>query len=441
MQLGLRAKLTLAIALLVVLFAAFLVLYLPAEQADLARRSLKTRTQNISLSLAFTLAPTLQEDPSKVDDALLAQFASHMGEESDLAYIVVVQKHNNTVLATYLRDGLPTDIPDRTLAEVDRFIETDGYVHAAVPIVRDLGGQSTIYGSLTTGMSDTRVNAVRSSGRVGALLVSGLILVIGIGVAWLVGKQLSRPILAVANKLDEMSNNLYESARNQETSSAQEAAAVAETRRSMETLLDSAQQIADRSSEVLGNAERSVNGSQQIAERIGNLNELAEKIADILATIMQVADKADLLALNASLEGTRAGEAGKGFALVAAEMRRLAENVMESVSGIRDLMKNMREASQSAVTASVEGTRSSTATTHSAREIALLTQGQRKATEQVIASMDEMGHILNHTLDGIQYTTSSAKRLTELAADLSEIVNPTTTSEHDNTDTDETANE
>lgn len=437
MQLGLRAKLTLAIALLVVLFAAFLVLYLPSEEADLARNSLKTRTQNISLALASALTPTLRDDPSKVDDALLAQFASRMGDDSELAYVVVVQKHNNTVLATYVSEGIPDEIIDRRLVEEGEITVSEGHVHAAVPIMRDRGGQTEIYGSLTTGMSDAQVDIARSSGRVGALLVSGLILVIGIGVAWLVGKQLSRPILAVASKLDEMSNNLYEAARNQETSSAQEAAAVAETRRSMETLLDSAQQIADRSSEVLGNAERSVNGSQQIANRIGNLNELAEKIADILATIMQVADKADLLALNASLEGTRAGEAGKGFALVAAEMRRLAENVMESVAGIRDLMKNMRDASQAAVTASVEGTRSSTATTHSAREIALLTQGQRKATEQVIASMDEMGHILNHTLDGIQYTTSSAKRLTVLAADLSEIVDPAMTAESDETHADD----
>jgi methyl-accepting chemotaxis protein len=199
---------------------------------------------------------------------------------------------------------------------------------------------------------------------------------------------------------------------------------VAETRRSMETLLDSAQQIADRSGEVLGNAERSTGGSQQIASRIGTLNELAENVAELLRIIMQIADKTDLLALNASLEGTRAGEAGKGFALVAAEMRRLAENVVESVAGIRGLMKDMRDASQAAVLASQEGTKSSTATTHSAREIALLTQEQRQATEQVMASMDEMGDILSHTLHGIQRTTSSASQLTALSGKLARMVNP-----------------
>ena len=123
---------------------------------------------------------------------------------------------------------------------------------------------------------------------------------------------------------------------------------------------------------------------------------------------MKIADKTDLLALNAALEGRRAGEAGKGFALVAAEMRRLAENVMTTAEQIRSMMKLMHDASQGAVESSRIGTVSS-------EKIALLTQGQKQATEAVIQSMDEMTNVLAQTLAGIQRSTISANTLADVA--------------------------
>ena len=427
MQLGLRGKLTLAIVMLMVLFAIFLIVYLPADHSAVARNGLAARARSISLALDAAIEPLLAQGTNHVNDALLGKFAERVGDESELAYVVVIQKLNNTLLAKYLAEDVPETVIDTALVDATDTTTHDGYVQVAVPIVVVHAGAEEQFGTLIAGLTGASVDRAKNSGRLAAIVISGIIIVLGIVVALLVGGQLVTPILQAAHQLDTVSSDLYAAARDQEASSAQEAAAVAETRRSMETLLDSAQQIAERSSEVLGNAERSATGGRQIADRIGNLNELAEQVTELLATIMQVADKADLLALNASLEGTRAGDAGKGFALVAAEMRRLAENVMESVTGIRDLMKNMRDASQAAVVASEEGNRSSTATTRSAREIALLTQSQRKATEQVIASMDEMGDILTHTLDGIQRTTSSAKDLTQLAATLSHFVSPVTT--------------
>jgi len=83
-----------------------------------------------------------------------------------------------------------------------------------------------------------------------------------------------------------------------------------------------------------------------VALRIKELDSHAEKAGEILAAIMQVADRTDLLALNARWR-YKAGEAGRGFTLVAAEMRRLAESVMESVTGIRRLMNDMRAARRS----------------------------------------------------------------------------------------------
>lgn len=424
-RLGLRAKLTSAIVLLNVMFVGFFWFYFPGQQEEMARHTLHERIRDILAGFS-SFSPTLMGmEPVALNQAL-KDFASKSGELSDIAYLVFAPSGERIRLGFEV-EKIPKELADRVVTGLEgsdgepRIVENDDYAQASVPV---FDREGDLAGHMAVGLSRRLIQETRADSRTIALWVSIAFLVVGAVLSWLVSAAIATPILAVAAELDKVSSSLVAAAREQEASAAQEAAAVAETRRSMETLLDSAQQIADRSGEVLGNAERSTGGSQQIASRIGTLNELAENVAELLRIIMQVADKADLLALNASLEGTRAGEAGKGFALVAAEMRRLAENVVESVAGIRALMKDMRDASQAAVLASQEGTKSSTATTHSAREIALLTQEQRQATEQVMASMDEMGDILSHTLHGIQRTTSSASQLTTLAGKLARMVNP-----------------
>jgi methyl-accepting chemotaxis protein len=229
-------------------------------------------------------------------------------------------------------------------------------------------------------------------------------------------------MLAVATKLTRLSRDLAGLARSQEAASSQQVSAIDQTRGTMEVMLASAQQIAESSSAVLGNAERTVMGNRDVAHRIKELNGHAEKVAEILAVIMQVADRTDLLALNAALEGTKAGEAGRGFTLVAAEMRRLAESVMESVAGIRRLMNDMRASSHSAVQAGQEGIALSEETTRSARDIALVTQQQRKATEQVGRSMDDMAATVSDAIASTRQTASTAADLVSAALRLDRLV-------------------
>jgi methyl-accepting chemotaxis protein len=229
-------------------------------------------------------------------------------------------------------------------------------------------------------------------------------------------------MLELAAKLTRLSQDLAGLARSQESASTQQVAAIDETRGTMEVMLASAQQIAESSSAVLGNAERTVTGNRDVAHRIQELNTHAERVAEILAAISQVADRTDLLALNAALEGTKAGEAGRGFTLVAAEMRRLAESVMESVAGIRRLMNDMRNASHSAVQAGQEGIALSEETTRSARDIALVTQQQRKATEQVGRSMDDMASTVSEAMSSTRQTASTAQDLVHAAFRLDRMV-------------------
>ena len=106
------------------------------------------------------------------------------------------------------------------------------------------------------------------------------------------------------------------------------------------------------------------------------------------------------------------------------KMRRLAENIMDSVSGIRTLMTEMRAASQGAVEAYDKSKRSRADTAASARRIAMLTQEQRQATEQVMASMDEMNNVLRETIEGVQRSTTVSKDLIDLSFALADLVAP-----------------
>ena len=402
----LRAKLILAFTLVIVVVTLCFAGYLLVQQERMASAALVTRATGITDVLARLVAPAVETDNRHEVSNSLAAVYGH----ADLRYVVVIKASGEV----YDRQSVGSLAPGDELhdnSRQERVVQTHGgLLHVLVPIVSK-GNQ---LGTLVAGFSRQSIDdAIRSSQL--ALLAGALvILLIGVGVAWFISGNIARPIRAVATRLTRLAQDLVDSARGQESAGVQQASGIEQTRRTMDLVLASAQQIAENSSVVLGNAERTVAGNRDVALRIKELDSHAEKAGEILAAIMQVADRTDLLALNAALEGTKAGEAGRGFTLVAAEMRRLAESVMESVTSIRRLMNDMRAASQVAVQAGQEGIALSEETTRSARDIAQVTQQQRKATEQVGQSMDAMART--------RQTTANAAELAAAALQLGTLV-------------------
>lgn len=271
-------------------------------------------------------------------------------------------------------------------------------------------------------------------------------------------------------QISTSSSEILASARQQEAGSTEQAASINETMATMEELSSTSRQIADNAESVARVADETLQAAedgrktliesrrgmdeirqntQSIADRILRLNEKSKEIGAIVEMIDEIADKTDLLALNAALEGTKAGEAGKGFSLVAAEMRRLAESVVESTKEIKRIIREIQDATNSAVMTTEAGLKTTEAgvdlmkrtedslerifsrireTTDAAKQISFATQQQRSGTEQVVAALDDVSKVSKEAISGNKEATQSASELNELADELKGLVDAFKTS-------------
>ncbi len=235
-------------------------------------------------------------------------------------------------------------------------------------------------------------------------------------------RQIVTQIRETSVDLASATTEILAASQEQEAAAASQSSAMEEISRTMDSLSQSAAHVSESVQGVLANAEQTLQNTDDMVERIGLLSLHAGRIGQILEVIRDIADRSDLLALNGSLEASRAGEGGAGFALVASEMRRLAERVTASVEDIKKLVVDIRDSGSTTVTATDESRRLAHGTTEAARQITFVTQQQRSGTEQVSQSIKSIADVVTQAVSATSQTRTSAEGLKMQAEKMAELL-------------------
>jgi methyl-accepting chemotaxis protein len=235
-------------------------------------------------------------------------------------------------------------------------------------------------------------------------------------------RSMVREIRGTSVDLASAATEILAASQEQESAAASQSSAMEEINRTMESLAASAAHVSDSVQGVVANAEQTLSTTDRMVSRITELSAHANRIGEILDVIREIADRSDLLALNGSLEASRAGDSGHGFALVATEMRRLAERVTASVEDVKKLVGDIRDSGSSTVAATEEGRRLADGTTEAARQITFVTQQQRSGTEQVSESIRNITDVVTQAVSATAQTRTSAQGLKSQADRLAALV-------------------
>lgn len=178
---------------------------------------------------------------------------------------------------------------------------------------------------------------------------------------------------------------------------------------------------------------------QSIADSMLQLGENSQKIGGIIEIIDEISEQTNLLALNATIEAAGAGESGKRFAIVAQEVRRLAERTVAATGQIKKLIDEIQKATNSTIMVTEEGSKAVDSaaalvdkvhrsfgdinrvveeTARSAKEISLSSRQQTSACEQMALTMTEVRDVAQQFAQSARETEQAIAGITELAEKL-----------------------
>jgi len=190
---------------------------------------------------------------------------------------------------------------------------------------------------------------------------------------------------------------------------------------------------AEELSASIGEINRQVQQSSQIAKNavteaertnkdIQGLVETAERIGEVVALITDIAEQTNLLALNATIEAARAGEAGKGFAVVASEVKNLANQTASATEDIRVQVTEIQEATSNAVGAIDQISRTITEVEHIAGTIEQAVGQQGDATNEIARSIQDAAVAARSLTEPVQHVNEETETTAGLTKDVRQTI-------------------
>ena len=299
-----------------------------------------------------------------------------------------------------------------------------------------------------------------------AFSVTLVALLLAAAAAVVLTRSLGRQIGGAVQLVRSSSTELQAAATQQATGLREQATAVAEITTTISELLTTSRQIADsaqrvaamaletggsarhgdqtvaRANESIGSIQRQV---ELIVQHMLELGRKSQQIGSVVEIVAELAEQTNILAINATIEATGAGEAGRRFAVVADEIRKLADRVGGSAKEIRTLIDDVRSAVNTTVMVTETGSKTVEAgsrqfgevtaslrqishlagtASEAAREIELSTKQQSTAVEQVNQAIANVAQVSRESEASAQQTLDTAAQLASLSRDLLDVLQP-----------------
>ncbi len=277
-------------------------------------------------------------------------------------------------------------------------------------------------------------------------------------------RRIMKDIMEGVNLLGSSSSEILAATTQVASGTAETATAITETTTTVEEVQQAAKQTAQKAKNVADSAQLvskvSQNGQKAvedtvtgmnhireqmdtIAQTVVRLSEQSQSIGGIIASVTDIADQSNLLAVNAAIEAAKAGEQGKGFAVVAQEIKNLAGQSKQSTLQVRNILNDVQKATSAAVMATEQGSKAVEAgvkqSLAAGEAIRVLSQSSNEAVQaatQIVASsqqqvvgMDQIGVAMQNinqagteTAVSMVQSEKAAKNLTELGMKLKELV-------------------
>jgi methyl-accepting chemotaxis protein len=252
-----------------------------------------------------------------------------------------------------------------------------------------------------------------------------------------VGRLSDRSALAgrlqsTSEVLDQVVGELSEAARSTSTATSEQSAAIAETSATIEEMVSTAGSIADAVQTVVDAAKRTGETMREMQEKVGaiaahavSLGQRAQEIGEILGLINTFAEQTNMLALNAAIEAARAGEVGRGFAIVAGEVRHLAERSVQSSESIGQIIVSVRDETNATILATELGTQLAgevgelmKSTVAMLEEPMLATIQQKTAADHIETAIQQIRRAAEQLAVDQAQQSATAQRLEALVKDM-----------------------
>ncbi len=422
-------------AIVIGLLIAFIIGFMFSKKITTPIKNLHDAAQKISTGNTNIVVTKITEDEvgeltdsfnSMVKDINVAleevkrksEAAEYAAKEAEQAKVVALEQQK------YLANSV-----DKLLTKMDAF--SDGDLTVQLDIVKDdeigklFSGFNRAVNNIGTML--IKVNEAVSATASASAEISSSTEQMAAG-----AQEQSAQTSEVASAVEEMTRTILETTKN--TSVAAEAS---------KTSGDNAIEGGKAVSETIDGMNRISQVVQKSADTVLTLGQNSDKIGEIVQVINDIADQTNLLALNAAIEAARAGEQGRGFAVVADEVRKLAERTTNATKEIASMIKAIQKDTSEAVSSIKEGTSEVEKGKEKANkagdvlkkivegakkvsdiviQVAAASEEQASAAEEIGKNIEAINNVTNESATGIQQIARAAEDLNRLTNDLQNLV-------------------